>query len=50
MAFRKGDVVLVPIPFTDFCTKKVRPAVVLSSEAYHDNDAFLQCFCFANCR
>ena len=30
-----GDVVLVPFPFTDQTTTKKRPAVVVSSEAYH---------------
>ncbi|MFQ5812455.1 MAG: type II toxin-antitoxin system PemK/MazF family toxin [Anaerolineae bacterium] len=35
MAFQKGDVVLIPIPFTDLRTTKVRPAVVLSSSVYH---------------
>ena len=30
-----GDVVLVPFPFTDQSTSKRRPAVVVSSPAYH---------------
>ncbi|OFV90775.1 MAG: hypothetical protein A3G76_11435 [Acidobacteria bacterium RIFCSPLOWO2_12_FULL_65_11] len=30
-----GDVVLVPFPFTDQTVSKKRPAVVVSSDAYH---------------
>jgi mRNA interferase MazF len=30
-----GDVVLVPFPFTDQTATKKRPAVVISSDAYH---------------
>jgi mRNA interferase MazF len=30
-----GDLVLVPFPFTDQSTSKRRPAVVVSSDAYH---------------
>ena len=32
---RFGDVVLVPFPFTDQSDQKKRPAVVVSSAAYH---------------
>lgn len=33
--FSFGDVVLVPFPFTDQAATKKRPAVVVSSDAYH---------------
>lgn len=33
--FAFGDVLLVPFPFTDQTTTKQRPAVVVSSDAYH---------------
>ncbi len=32
-----GDVVLVPFPFTDHSASKKRPAVVVSSDAYHQH-------------
>ncbi len=35
MAFQKGDLLLVPFPFSDLRTNKVRPATVVSSAAYH---------------
>jgi len=35
MKFQRNDVVLVPFPFSDLSTTKVRPAVVVSSALYH---------------
>jgi len=35
MAYQRGDVVLVPFPFSDLSTTKVRPAIVVSSVLYH---------------
>jgi mRNA interferase MazF len=33
--FEFGDIILVPFPFTDQSAAKKRPAVVVSSKAYH---------------
>lgn len=35
MAFQRGDVVLIPFPFTDLSATKTRPAVIVSSPLYH---------------
>jgi mRNA interferase MazF len=33
--YKFSDVVLVPFPFTDQTTTKKRPAIIMSSDAYH---------------
>lgn len=33
--FNKGDVVLIPFPFTDFSTTKQRPALIVSSDQFN---------------
>ena len=38
MAFQRGDLVLVPFPFSDLSTTKVRPAGVVSSPLYHSTE------------
>ena len=35
MALHFGDVIIVPFPFSDQSATKKRPAVVVSSDAYH---------------
>ena len=37
MAYRRGDVVLVPFPFRDRTAARVRPAVLVSGQQYHNN-------------
>jgi mRNA interferase MazF len=32
---RQGDIVLIPIPFTDLSSSKRRPVIVVSNDAYH---------------
>lgn len=35
MAFQRGEVVLIPFPYTDLLASKTRPAVIVSSDVYH---------------
>lgn len=34
--YNPGDIIVVPFPFTDQTTNKKRPAVVISTAAYHE--------------
>lgn len=35
-AYKKGDIVLVPFPFSNQSSVKKRPAVIISSNTYND--------------
>jgi hypothetical protein len=34
--YKKGDVILVPFPFSDQTTTRKRPAVIISSDTYNN--------------
>ena len=38
MNFSKGDIVIIPVPFTDNKGYKLRPAVVISNDTVHQTD------------
>lgn len=38
MTLQRGDVILVPFPFSDLSATKARPAVIVSSPAYHSSE------------
>jgi mRNA interferase MazF len=35
---KQGDIVLIPIPFTDLTSQKRRPAVIISTAAYNEKN------------
>lgn len=35
---KQGAIVLIPIPFTDLTSRKKRPAVIISTTAYNENN------------
>ncbi len=37
MKFNQGDIVLIPIPFTDLSSQKRRPVIIISNDAYNGN-------------
>ena len=49
--YRQRDIVLIPFPFSDLSTRKVRPVLVLSNDAYNRRtEDLLVCGLTANLR
>ena len=41
MNYSKNNIILIPYPFTDLSSQKVRPAVVVSSDKEKYEDVFI---------
>jgi len=37
MVYKRGDIVLIPIPFTDLASNRKRPVLILSASQYNEN-------------
>lgn len=37
MAFRQGDLVLIPVPFSDLSAQKKRPVVIVSGDLFNES-------------
>ena len=40
-AFKRGDIVVVPFPYSDRLAEKRRPALVVSADKFNDHSGFL---------
>ena len=47
-AYNRGDILLVSYPFTDFTQKKLRPALVLSNNAFNSQNGDIVCACITS--
>lgn len=48
MTFEPGDIVVLPLPFTDGSRTKRRPVLVLSSKDFNDGDDLVVCAITSN--